>query len=314
MRPPFPFSSPARGVFGLLAVAVTAIASPLANPLGAQDDRQRVDTTFAFASDGSVELGLVSGEIRVVGARTNEVRITASIERGRLETSFSRSRVSIEARSVNNRMGSARYDLTVPVGTRVRANSVSGDITVRATMQEVTVRSVSGDITVEEADERVDVATVSGDVDVSRVRARTRAESVSGDIIASELRGSLAAESVSGTIDLRRSRLDGLQASSVSGDIRYEGPFAASGTYRFNSHSGIIGFGLPANAGATLELETFSGRITSDFPLTMQPGATGGRRDRRMDFTIGSGGARISAETFSGNITIRRLPASGNED
>jgi DUF4097 and DUF4098 domain-containing protein YvlB len=312
MRLLTPFSLATGKALGLLAVA--ALAAPLTSPLGAQVTQQRVDTSFAFASDGQVSLSIVSGEIRVIGVNTNEVRISASIERGRLETSFSRSRVSIDARSVNNRMGSARYELTVPVGTRVRATSVSGDITVRATMQEVTVRSVSGDLTVAEARGRVEAATVSGDVDLSRVQARIRAESVSGDIIGSELSGELTAESVSGSVELRRSRLDAIRSTAVSGGISYDGPFSASGTYRFNSHSGSISFGIPANAGAVLELETFSGRISTDFPLTLQPGATGGRRDRRMDFTIGSGGARISAETFSGNITIRRLPASGNED
>ena len=312
MRPSIPLSIAAGNAFGFLAVAV--LTALVTHPLGAQNTQQRVDTSFAFASDGQVSLSIVSGEIRVIGANTDEVRISASIERGRLETSFSRSRVSIEARSVNSRMGSARYELTVPVGTRVRATSVSGDITVRATGHEVTVRSVSGDLTVSEARERIETATVSGDVDLSRVQGRIRAESVSGDIIGSELSGELTAESVSGNVELRRSRLDAIRSSAVSGGISYDGPFSASGTYRFNSHSGSIRFGIPANAGAVLELETFSGRISSDFPLTMQPGATGGRRDRRMDFTIGSGGARISAETFSGNITIRRLPASGNED
>ena len=58
--------------------------------------------------------------------------------------------------------------------------------------------------------------------------------------------------------------------------------------------------------GALLELETFSGRINSDFPLTLQPGETGGRRGRRMEFTIGNGGARVTAQAFSGNINIRR--------
>jgi hypothetical protein len=33
-----------------------------------------------------------------------------------------------------------------------------------------------------------------------------------------------------------------------------------------------------------------------------------------MEFTLGAGGSRISAETFSGNITIRRLGASGNRE
>lgn len=307
-----------------VALALAAAAS-LAEPLEAQrrgdddrDDRgeyrQRVDTTFAFDRNGTLNLGIVSGEIRVVGANTTEARVIASIERGRLETSFSRSRISIEVRSVNGRMGSARYELTVPIGTRVTANAVSGDIDIRATEAEVTAGTVSGDISVRGANRRVELSTVSGDFTVGQVNGTIRLESVSSDLIADELIGDLTVETVSGEIELRRSRLTGIRASTVSGDLRYDGPFSGTGTYDFKTHSGDVEFALPANIGARLELETYSGRIASDFPLTLQPGELGGRRDRRMSFTLGAGGTRITAETFSGNITIRRLPASGNQE
>lgn len=298
-----------------LAVLLPAPAAPAARAQGsAQGSAQRVDTAFTFDASGTVQLSIVSGLIRVTGSRSNEVRIVASVERGRLETSFSRSRVSIEARSVGNRLGEARYVLTVPVGTRVRATSVSGDVTIRATEGEVQVRTVSGNAHVEDATSLVDVSTVSGDVGLKRVRARLRLESVSGDFSADSVAGDLSLETVSGSVTLRRSQLDGIRAQSVSGDLRYEGPFAARGVYRFSAHSGSVGIALPADAGAVLELETFSGRIDSDFPLTLQPGGAVGRRNRRMEFTVGSGGPRITAETFSGNITIRRLPARGREN
>ncbi|MDH5235941.1 MAG: DUF4097 domain-containing protein, partial [Gemmatimonadota bacterium] len=126
--------------------------------------------------------------------------------------------------------------------------------------------------------------------------------------------GDLGAESVSGSIDVRDARVRTLRTQSVSGDVTYDGAFARDGDYRFNSHSGSILFSLPANAGADLEMETFSGRISSDFPVTLQPGESVGRRGRRMQFTLGAGGTRISAETFSGNITIRRSAARDNEE
>ncbi|MBA3559744.1 MAG: hypothetical protein H0W30_14250 [Gemmatimonadaceae bacterium] len=39
--------------------------------------------------------------------------------------------------------------------------------------------------------------------------------------------------------------------------------------------------------------------------MILQPGSQNGGR-RRMAFKIGNGGARISAQTHSGNITIER--------
>ena len=282
--------------------------------LQAQPDRQRVDTTFAFDKGGLVTLSLVSGEIRVVTGTGPDIRILASIERGRLETSFSRSRVSIEARSVNGRMGMTRYELTVPVGTRVDANSVSGDITIRGTGTEVEANSVSGAVRIENASGLVDVGTVSGRVDLRGIAGRGRVETVSGDVDVDDAAGELEVESVSGTIGVRRGRLRSLRTTAISGDLRYEGTLDAAGEYRFNAHSGEVAIGIPANGGAVLDLETWSGQIQSDFPLTLQPGDTMNRRNRRMQFTVGQGGARISAETFSGDIIIRRAPARGPEE
>jgi DUF4097 and DUF4098 domain-containing protein YvlB len=296
-----------------LVGAAGALLLPLA-ALHAQGERQRVDTSFTFDRGGSVRLGIVSGEIRVVAGSTNEVRISASIDRGRFETSFSRTSISIEARSINNRMGETRIEMTVPVGTRVRAASVSGDVTVRGTQSEVEVSVVSGNVTIEDAASSVHAGTVSGDLELIKVSGRLELSTVSGDLRARDVEGDLGAESVSGNVEVRDARVRTLRGSSVSGDITYAGTFARDGDYRFNSHSGSILFSLPANAGANLEMETFSGRINSDFPVTLQPGESVGRRGRRMQFTLGAGGTRISAETFSGDITIRRTAARDEEE
>ncbi len=291
--------------------AIGALLLPVA--LQAQVERQRVDTAFAFERGGSVSLSLVSGSIRVITGTGNEIRILATIERGRLETSISRSRVSIEARSINGRMGDTRYELTVPAGTRVDANSVSGDITIRGTGTEVEAHSVSGAISIEDASGIVDAESVSGDIDLRRVAGRVSASTVSGEIDADEASGDLEANTVSGGVAVRRGKLKSMRSESVSADLSYEGTFDPAGDYRFNSHSGDVTVTIPANGGASLDLETWSGNIASDFPLTLQPGEMTGRR-RRMQFRVGTGGARLSAETFSGDIAIRRGTPRGTEE
>lgn len=290
---------------------VGALLVPAA--LQAQVERQRVDTAFTFDRGGSVSLSLVSGSIRVVTGTGNEIRILATIERGRLETSLTRSRVSIEARSINGRMGATRYELTVPAGTRVDANSVSGDITVRGTGSEVEAHSVSGGIIVEDASGIVEAESVSGDIDLRRVAGRITVGTVSGEIDADEATGDLEASTVSGGVAVRRGKLRIFRSESVSADLTYEGTFDPAGDYRFNTHSGDVTVTIPANSGAQLDLETWSGNIASDFPLTLQPGEMTGRR-RRMQFKVGTGGARLSAETFSGDIAIRRGMPRGTEE
>jgi DUF4097 and DUF4098 domain-containing protein YvlB len=214
---------------------------------------------------------------------------------------------------VNQRQGAAYIEVQVPVGTRVTANTVSGLVEVRATQGEVVARTTSGRVDVRGARERLDAETVSGSIDVRDVQGRISLEGVSADIEVDDVSGDLTCETVSGTLRIRRSRLDGLRAESVSGTISYDGNLGAAGSYRMNTHSGSITMTLPAGVGAMLELETFSGRISSDFPLTMQPGQSTGR-GKRMEFTLGGGGARVTAGAFSGNITIRRAGAMDNRE
>lgn len=292
----------------------TVLAGALPILAAAQDLGDRIDTTLVLDRGGVVELGAVSGEIRVIGSDRRDVRISASIERGRLELTATSARIALRTRSVNNRQSGARFDVAVPVGTRVQASTVSGRIEVRATQGEVIARSTSGSVEVREAKERVEVETVSGEIDLQRVSGRVSAEGVSARIYADDVTGELTAETVSGEISVRRGKLSALSAEAVSGSISYDGLLEANGRYRMNTHSGTVTLSMPANVGARLELETFSGRISSDFPLTMQPGETGGRRGRRMEFTLGDGSARIIAGSFSGNINIRRAStASGRE-
>lgn len=307
-----------RHRYGALLVAATALAGVCVTvaprSLAAQSARQRIDTTFAFDRSGSVSLGLVSGEIRVTTGTSNEIRIVATTERGRFETTLTRSRVSIEVRSVSGRMGETRYDVVVPPGVKVRTSAVSGDVSVRGTGGDVVASTVSGEITVEEASGIVELSSVSGNVDARRISGRADIETVSGDVDVDDVNGSLATESVSGEVAIRRGRLTALRAESVSGTISYAGVLAAQGDIRINSHSGDVYLTVPADLSANLEMETWSGDIASDFPLTLQPGENVGRRNRRVRFTVGSGGARITAETFSGDITIRRAGARSNPE
>src|SRR3989304_3996075 len=81
------------------------------------EERQKIDTTFAFDKSGVVDLGLVSGDIVVTGWAKKEVKVFASIETGYFEYSFSPNRVQIKAKSRRNRMGESRIEVSVPIGT-----------------------------------------------------------------------------------------------------------------------------------------------------------------------------------------------------
>ncbi len=295
----------------LATAAVLALAPNSGCAQGA--DRQKIDTTFAFAKGGAVDLGLVSGDIVVTGWARNEVKINAFIETGYFEYSASPSRVSINAKSRRNRMGASRIEISVPAGTQVRASSVSGDVTVRGTAAETLVNSVSGDVEVRDASDVVELHTVSGDLTGERLRGRIRANTVSGDMHLDDVNGTLRGKSVSGALTVRGA-LDGLEFESVSGEFDFRGDFRGAGSFSANSHSGDLRLTLPENLAANLDLQTFSGDLRTEFPLTLQPGETAGRRGREMRTTINGGGARVRLGTFSGDITIQKGASRPNKE
>ena len=280
------------------------------------DIEARLDTTLALARGGLVDLSLVSGEILVTGAARGDVRIVATSERGELELDASASRIVLAVRSRRNHAGETHYEVTVPFGARVIGRAVSGEVNIRGTQGAVEAHSVSGDVIVDDTRGATTLESVSGEVRGSRIGGDLDVRSVSGDVDLDDVRGDAHVETVSGSITLPRAASRDVRMETVSGDIQYGGTIEPTGRYEFRSHSGDVMLTLPSNVSAEVGVETFSGDLETDFPLTLQPGAREiGVREQRFDFTLGAGGARITAQTFSGDIHLERGPsASSNKE
>jgi DUF4097 and DUF4098 domain-containing protein YvlB len=271
-----------------------------------QQGGDRIDSTFSFSRDGTIDLTSVSGDIIVTGWNRAEVKVHARTERGHLRWSASSSRVTIETESIRGRMGDTRYELSVPEGVRVIMKSMSGDVSAKGTRGPVDANTTSGDIEVADAAGRVELQTISGDITASRLSGEVEGSTVSGSIDAEEVEArSVHVESTSGDLTLGNVRSKDVSASTVSGEVEYTGPIETGGQYEFHSHSGTITLHVPSSVSARFSVETFSGELDSAFPVTIQP-SRDRQRGRRIDFTVGGGDARVIAETFSGNVEIRR--------
>jgi DUF4097 and DUF4098 domain-containing protein YvlB len=275
-----------------------------------QDVQSRVDTTFAFSRTGVVDLTQISGDVVVTAWDRGEARIRAYAERGRVRSSLSSSRLTLEIESVRGRVGDSKFELSVPVGVRVIARSTSGDVSVKGTKGAVEARSTSGDVTVAEATDRIVLESVSGDVRGSQLTGEVRGESVSGTIEIRDANGDVRAETTSGDVSLLGVTSRSVFATTVSGEVEYDGTIDANGRYEFHSHSGDIRLEIPEAAGARFTVETFSGSLDSEFSLTLLPGQRSTGRPRRFEFTLGSGSARVTAESFSGDIVLARRARS----
>jgi DUF4097 and DUF4098 domain-containing protein YvlB len=293
------------------AVLVAAVATPAAAQRYRDEYASRIDTTIAFARGGTVELQLTNGEIIVTGWSRDQLRVRATSERNELRMDASGSYVKLGLRSGTSRSGDTRFEVSVPVGTKVRATTTSGDIRITGSRGEVEARTQRGDIVVEEVASSADITAFSGDVDVSNVDGRLNVNVLSGDVQVRRVNGAIEVKTVSGEIEVLEARSQAVRVNSTSGDIVFDGTIDAAGRYELATHSGDVDLTLPANINATLTVSTYSGGIESDFRLTLPPGGMGSD-GKRFTFTLGGGGgARITAESFSGDINIRSRASTG---
>jgi len=245
-----------------------------------------LDTTVTFDARGSLTVSCPGGAVIVTGSDRNEIKEPAS-GRG---------------------CSDGHFEVTVPAGTRLTASTWSGSVSIRGVHGEIEARAQSGDVQVRDAGDRLDVESLSGEVSIVGVKGETKVNTISGGIEVSAARGDVTAETVSGDVELRDVIAKQIRVHTTSGEVGFNGPILDAGRYEFNTHSGTITLGLPADIGAELSVSTFSGGIESEFPITLKAGehGIGSAQAKRLNFTLGRGTARIVAETFSGDITLQR--------
>jgi DUF4097 and DUF4098 domain-containing protein YvlB len=265
----------------------------------------RVDTTFAFDKSGSITVSAGSGDIVITGWTRDQVHVRATSDDDNIRFDATSSRLTLETGG-GHRGGDTRFELSVPYGVRVLATSRSGDVSVRGTRGQVEVHSQNGDITIEDVSARLDVNTLSGDIDATNVNGDVEIASVNGGVKLLDVRGNVDVSTVSGEVSLRGISSKLVRARTTSGDVTYDGIVDPSGRYELSAHSGDLRLHIPRDASAQLTVSTWSGGINSDFPITLKPGehGIGLTTTKRFTFQIGGGAARITAETFSGDITV----------
>lgn len=270
-----------------------------------RDSAGALDTVVAFDAHGAVTVNCPGGAVIVTTGAANEVRVHARTENGAIRFTSSGTRASLDpaaGRSCND----GRFEVVVPVGSRVTANTWSGSISVHGVGGDVDAHSQSGDVDARDIGGRLDIESLSGDVTIANVKGDASVRTVSGGVTLDTSRGEVDVESVSGDLALRDVQTRQVRAHTTSGDVSFAGTIVDEGRYEFITHSGEVHLQLPANVGAQLSVSTFSGSIESDFPITLRAGehGIGASQAKRLNFTLGQGSARIVAETFSGDVTL----------
>ena len=99
------------------------------------------------------------------------------------------------------------------------------------------------------------------------------------------------------------SKVDGtsVTATSVNGDLDYDGPIRNGGRYTFSTHNGDITLSVAEATNASVSVSTFNGEFESSFPVTL----TETRKGKRFSFRVGHRQRPGDAGVFPGDDTTR---------
>ena len=189
-------------------------------------------------------------------------------------------------------------------------SGVYTDITIAGARGPITAETVQGDVSAEGGEGLVSVKSVQGGVSVTGAKGRIEANSVNADVEVRRSSGEISTETVNGGIDLVGTDATTLTATSVNGDLNYDGPLHSGGRYALSTHNGDITVTVAEGASAAVSVSTFNGEFESDFPVTL----TETRKGKRFNFTIGSGSAQVTLESFQGTISLVRPGSQHHRD
>jgi len=254
-----------------LAIFSALVCLLLSLNVAAQDFRK----TYEVGQGGSIKVRNVSGDVIVTGYE-GETVLVLGFKEGRdrdlveVEDNSRGNNVDVRARYPQNCdcNASIRFEVKVPRGNYKfdAISSTSGD---------VEVTGVTGDLR---------ASSTSGKVTVRGVTGSVNASSTSGNVYVGEINGTVSGRSTSGNVEVEIAQLSG------------------AGDMEFSSTSGNVNVKLPSNLDADVRMSTTSGRLKTDFPLTMEEPERG--PSRRATGRVGGGSRNLKLSSTSGNVSL----------
>jgi hypothetical protein len=233
---------------------------------------------------GNVDVVAGTGPARLEVTQLAGPPLEVSVENGKLTVAHEHLRWGgiLSWVTGGDRNSRAILSLTVPPESEVELGVVSADATVSGITGRTKVRGVSGEVTIDGCSADVEAESVSGNLETRGLDGKLNFKTVSGDLtVVDGSAGLVAAKTVSGHVTLDLAEVAGpLQLASVSGDI----------TVR-----------VPQDAALDVEARSTSGKVGSSFEALVSSRTPG---VNRLDGRVGTGGAKFSARTVSGDITL----------
>ena len=250
----------------IFAFAIVALVASSAVSAGQRwnDETEHINRTLPLDPGGTLRLKSFSGRVTITASDRPEVVIDAVRRASRERLN----RITLDVHSEGS------HEVVIEANHRERSWFMFTGSNVVETDFDIKVPRRT----------QLDLSVFSSPVTVTGVEGPHKVHGFSSPLVLNDISGSLQAHTFSGSVTIRQKSWDSHQSINVdtfSGSIELHVPDTAQGMVTFNS---------------------FSGRLSSEMPLTMQ---TSSRRALKAELGSGDGGT-LRFKTFSGNVKIDR--------
>jgi DUF4097 and DUF4098 domain-containing protein YvlB len=289
---------------------IVALALAQAQAPPGRQEAPKTDETVPVQRGARLTINNFAGEVIVHTWDKDSVHVVARHQsRTQVNIRPNAAGLSIQASGTRGPQGSVDYDITAPAWMPIKVEGTYNFVTMDGVRGEVYANTVRGDIVIKGGTGIITAKSVEGEVQVEGARGKVNVSSVNEKIRITDTSGDIMAESINGAITMTGIESTSVEASTVNGNIVYEGKLVDGGRYSFGTHNGDLLLGVPDTANATFTIRTYQGGFSTDLPLPNVSG-TDIKRGRRVVTTLGNGSADVYLETFGGAIRVRRGAAT----
>lgn len=249
---------------------------------------------------GSLQAKTNNGAIKASEINASQEMITMSSDFGSIEL---------------NKAEADEISVSTSNGTvSLRSVAGSGDLTVRSDFGEIRInggeaktadiKSANGSIELEDMEIKgaIKVKSNMGAITLTNVNAKSYdLMTDNGKISLNGAQGTIKAQSSFGDVEVLDAANAILDISSENGALTFSGTLAKS-DHKVESSMGNIELTIQPDAALNLNLETASGKIISDFAVTI----SGEMSSNHWTGTINGGGGSLAVSTQNGNINLNK--------
>ena len=212
---------------------------------------------------------------------------------------------SLSIGSSGEATGSVDYDLTVPAWMPVKIEGEFNFVNADGLQAEISAETVRGDIVIRGGSGFITAKSVQGEITVDGARGKINVSSVNEGVTVTGSSGEIVVDTTNGDVTLSHIESGSIDVTTVNGDVTFEGVPTANGRYHMATHNGDIIVAVPETSSITFSVRLYNGEFNSALP-TKGPAAGQARGGRRVQYTLGAGGAEMELESFGGDIQLRR--------